>query len=507
MISLLLYGQRTAAVNTLYNNFVCLGVLHLLVVSGYHINVLFLLLNKLLKRIIPGQGSWILTCGILLFYLYLLNFDLTTLKAVIILFVSLFNTNFCKKKFNHNQRWCASFLLTLMAYPYGFLTVGFIYGFSMTLLFANLWSKIRPLAYWQQLLILNGFIFLVASGWNIYFNFSVNFTSILFNIILTPLIAIIYIINFIIVFIKPLHLCYTWFYFILYNYSWGLLKINFAWNVGALNFAVICCYYLLLLLACYYIKHLKKVFISLFVILIGVMFSFNFLVKPAYSITMLNVGNGQTIIMEDKWQSKVIAFDLGVGYGASSTLVSDYLRWKGINWINMVFISHHHEDHNNNLSDVQKKIWIFKLLNNDSVTEKYHIGDFTLQVLHHFENAGDENNNSLVILGTINKHHFLLMGDASKTVENKILNFLWPPIDLLQVSHHGSKSASSEEFISKIKPKTCFISATTDNHHKFPALQTLNTLKQYHCQIYQTNISHNLVYNINERAKSYLTTF
>ncbi|AHI57532.1 hypothetical protein P344_00795 [Spiroplasma mirum ATCC 29335] len=26
---------------------------------------------------------------------------------------------------------------------------------------------------------------------------------------------------------------------------------------------------------------------------------------------MLNVGNGQTIIMEDKWHSKVIAFDLG----------------------------------------------------------------------------------------------------------------------------------------------------------------------------------------------------
>ena len=51
MISLLLYGQQITTVENLYNNFVCLGIIHLLVVSGYHINVLFFLLNKLLMRI------------------------------------------------------------------------------------------------------------------------------------------------------------------------------------------------------------------------------------------------------------------------------------------------------------------------------------------------------------------------------------------------------------------------------------------------------------------------
>ena len=127
--------------------------------------------------------------------------------------------------------------------------------------------------------------------------------------------------------------------------------------------------------------------------------------------------------------------------------------------------------------------------------------------MHRNENAYNENNNSLVILVTVKNQHFLLMGDASKTIEDKLLNFAWPSIDLLQVNHHGSSTASSEEFISKIKSKTCFISATYDYQQNFLTAKTLATLNKYHCQIYQTNISHNLVYNINERAKSYLTTF
>ena len=53
----------------------------------------------------------------------------------------------------------------------------------------------------------------------------------------------------------------------------------------------------------------------------------------------------------------------------------------------------------------------------------------------------------------------LLMGDATKNNESKLMKYKLPKIDILKVGHHGSKTSSSESFINLIKPTISIISS------------------------------------------------
>ncbi|UZQ29147.1 MAG: hypothetical protein OHM56_07915 [Spiroplasma phoeniceum] len=55
-------------------------------------------------------------------------------------------------------------------------------------------------------------------------------------------------------------------------------------------------------------------------------------------MTILNVCNGQTIVFQDKRALKTILYDVGFDYGRSKQLVSNYLKWACINWIDAIFV-------------------------------------------------------------------------------------------------------------------------------------------------------------------------
>lgn len=123
-----------------------------------------------------------------------------------------------------------------------------------------------------------------------------------------------------------------------------------------------------------------------------------------YSMTMLNIGNGQTIIFQDKRTLKTVLYDVGVGYGRSKQLVSNYLKWASINWIDAIFVSHQHDDHKNNLSTVKKYFNIKQVIQNDTKLKTFQFGGLGFTVLHKTINDKDENNNSLVLLVKISQY-------------------------------------------------------------------------------------------------------
>ncbi|WP_241568747.1 hypothetical protein [Spiroplasma endosymbiont of Megaselia nigra] len=57
----------------------------MLIVSGYHLNILFYILSKIFKRIIRRKGYYFLIYLFLFFYLYLLNFYFASVKAIVLL--------------------------------------------------------------------------------------------------------------------------------------------------------------------------------------------------------------------------------------------------------------------------------------------------------------------------------------------------------------------------------------------------------------------------------------
>ena len=60
---------------------------------------------------------------------------------------------------------------------------------------------------------------------------------------------------------------------------------------------------------------------------------------------------------------------------------------------------------------------------------------------------GNENDNSSVIYTEFNNHKFLLMGDASVSVEQDLIE----KYNLNDIGHHGSKTSFSKGFIDVIE--------------------------------------------------------
>jgi len=81
----------------------------------------------------------------------------------------------------------------------------------------------------------------------------------------------------------------------------------------------------------------------------------------------------------------------------------------------------------------------------------------------------DTNSYSPFVTVSYQRKVFMFCGDAPKERESELLSDLKAEnrkleVDFLLVSHHGAKNASSEEFLSYIRPKAAVVSAGDDLH-------------------------------------------
>jgi competence protein ComEC len=97
------------------------------------------------------------------------------------------------------------------------------------------------------------------------------------------------------------------------------------------------------------------------------------------------------------------------------------------------------------------------------------------------------NNSSLVALLNLNQKQFLFTGDIESSVEKKIIKYFNQPIDVLKVPHHGSQTASSEEFLNTLKPKIAVIEVGENNYGQ-PHPDTLKRLNAVGAQIFRTDL-------------------
>ena len=91
----------------------------------------------------------------------------------------------------------------------------------------------------------------------------------------------------------------------------------------------------------------------------------------------------------------------------------------------------------------------------------------------------------------------MLMGYASKLKEEDIIKkYKLAKIDFLKVGHHGSKTSSSKEFISKINPKYSIISVGRKNKYGHPNKEVLNNLDN--SKIYRTDQDGSIMFKIKD---------
>lgn len=132
-----------------------------------------------------------------------------------------------------------------------------------------------------------------------------------------------------------------------------------------------------------------------------------------------------------------------------------------------------------------------KICSSDS--DNYYEFEFYSPLLSYYQ---DVNDFSPIFSFTYNSKVFMFTGDASKDCEKEALKSDLPKVDVLKVGHHGSKTSSGEDFISKIKPTYSVIQVGEDNKYGHPNTETLNTLQFYNSIVYRTDINKNIIVNV-----------
>jgi competence protein ComEC len=99
-----------------------------------------------------------------------------------------------------------------------------------------------------------------------------------------------------------------------------------------------------------------------------------------------------------------------------------------------------------------------------------------------------KNNDSLVLRLRYGRHSFLLSGDVERPIERRMVedNEL-SRIDVLKVGHHGSKTSSTEPFLDAVQPTFAVISVGLDNSYGHPNGDVLERLREHHAAVFRTD--------------------
>jgi len=103
--------------------------------------------------------------------------------------------------------------------------------------------------------------------------------------------------------------------------------------------------------------------------------------------------------------------------------------------------------------------------------------------------GNEPNANSVVTRLDYGEFSMLLTGDAEAQTEERMMrNGANVAADILKVGHHGSKYATSEDFLKRGAFKAAIVSAGPDNRYGHPSQEVLDRLRAANVQLYRTDL-------------------
>lgn len=121
--------------------------------------------------------------------------------------------------------------------------------------------------------------------------------------------------------------------------------------------------------------------------------------------------------------------------------------------------------------------------------DTYALGEASFTIVGPNKKGSDDNNNSICVMVTNGENKFLFCGDAEEEEESGMLlssaiNF---DADVLKISHHGSKYATSQIFYDAVSPEYAVISVGADNSYGHPSAEVLNRLRSGGTKLFRTD--------------------
>ena len=119
------------------------------------------------------------------------------------------------------------------------------------------------------------------------------------------------------------------------------------------------------------------------------------------------------------------------------------------------------------------------------------LGGATITILHCWPEAidyGRTNDSSIVTRIDYGKTSFIITGDAEDWSEYMMIDSGYDlKADVLRVSHHGSSTGSTVQFLKAVQPEYAVISVAKDNGYGHPHAEVLERLNEIGAKVLRTD--------------------
>jgi competence protein ComEC len=243
-------------------------------------------------------------------------------------------------------------------------------------------------------------------------------------------------------------------------------------------------------------------------------------------LTAIDVGQGDSLLVAFP-DGKLMLVDAGgipvfgnhrkPNIDIGEDVVSPYLWSRSIKHLDIVAVTHGHDDHIAGMSAVlrnfhPREFWTGATQDSRewrtlrSTATQLHIperhlvrgspfgfGGATVQILapgpDYQADAAPKNDDSLVMRIEYGCTAFLLTGDMEKRIEEELYfgGFLHHA-DVLKIGHHGSHSSTTPELLEAVHPAFGIISDGFDNNYGHPHPLTIAALKERRIATYRTDL-------------------
>ncbi len=226
----------------------------------------------------------------------------------------------------------------------------------------------------------------------------------------------------------------------------------------------------------------------------------------------LDVGQGESIILTSDGETALVDCGSSNSYKDPGGLAADTLHSMGVRELSAVVVTHYHADHTNGLYEVLRRIPVQTIYLPD-IEDEYGVrerlvslaeekgaqvtyvtketadtlGDTVLTIYPPVQSGGDLNELGLTALASAGDFDLLITGDMSGSTEKKLVEtYALPDIEVLVVSHHGSRYSSNIRFLKSVTPEAAVISVG-DNNYGHPSEETLQRLLAVGADIWRTD--------------------
>lgn len=263
----------------------------------------------------------------------------------------------------------------------------------------------------------------------------------------------------------------------------------------------------------------RYLIVATLIIVVVALVAFWFLYQPSnyLEFSSLDVGQGDAELIKTP-NGQIILVDGGADNKVVRRLGEELPFWQ--KKIDLVVLTHPHDDHFIGLIDVFKRYQVTSLLITGveyfspgykefiSIVQrtktkifiynglnKFVVNGLNIESLYPLVNVANRkydnlNNSSIILRLSYYDINFLLMGDAEVLVEQELLatkaNLF---AQVIKLGHHGSDTSSSEEFLKKVEPKVALISVGKDNEYGHPSQRILKRLERLNIKYYLTQDS------------------